>query len=98
VGALGTSQHTIEGVSFGLKRTVTHLPLPANTAPSAKLLVGGLGNDHILGGDGPATIFGDTLRDTATLGAGANETCRPGDPVTSDPVPEGTRGHERQRR
>ncbi|AXG12708.1 calcium-binding protein [Intrasporangium calvum] len=90
VGALGSTQHQIEGVSFGLKRTVTHLPLPPNTSPSAKTLVGGLGNDHILGGDGPASIFGDTLRDTATVGAAANETCRDGSPVTSDPVPEGT--------
>ncbi|GAA6526297.1 calcium-binding protein [Intrasporangium sp. DVR] len=97
VGARGLDEQgkprgpdVIEGVGFGDFRVVRHLPLPPNTSPSAKTLVGGLGSDHILGGDGPATIFGDTLRNAATVGAAADETCRDGSPVSSDPVPEGT--------
>lgn len=89
VGAQGAMDR-VDGVQFGPLRTVRHLPLPAGTAPSPKLLVGGTGNDHILGGDGPSTIFGDTLRDAATVGDDKDETCRPGDPVASDAVPEGT--------
>ena len=82
----------IEGVGFGAYRFVRHLAIPAGETSSSKTLVGGRGNDHVLGGDGPATVFGDTLRDVATVGVGADETCRPGDPVVSDPVPEGTSG------
>ena len=89
VGALGAND-VIEGVGFGATRPVTKLPLPAGTSPSSKTLVGGLGNDHIIGGDGPASIFGDTLRNTTVVTAEEDETCRPGSPVTSDPVPEGT--------
>ncbi|GAB3067850.1 hypothetical protein GCM10027053_34730 [Intrasporangium mesophilum] len=93
VGSLGSQQDTIEGVSFGLTRSVEHLPLPPEgTPPSSKTLVGGKGNDHIIGGDGPSTVFGDTLRDAATVGAADDETCRAGSPVMSDPVPEGTTG------
>lgn len=44
---------------FGPFRPVTHLPLPGNVQSQNKLLVGGLGSDHIIGGDGGATIFGD---------------------------------------
>ncbi|MHA3837473.1 calcium-binding protein [Terrabacter sp. AAH1] len=82
----------VEGVDFGAYRVVSHLPVPAGETSSRKTLVGGLGNDHVIGGDGPATVFGDTLRDAATLDAAKDETCRPGSPVTSDPVPEGTSG------
>ena len=82
----------IEGVGFGAYRFVRHLAIPVGETSSSKTLVGGRGNDHVLGGDGPATVFGDTLRDVATVGVGADETCRPGDPVVSDPVPEGTSG------
>ncbi len=89
VGSLGPVD-TIEGVSFGPSRPVQKLPLPAGTAPSSKTLVGGLGNDHILGGDGPASIFGDTLRSSSVVGSPADETCRAGSPVPSDAVPEGT--------
>ncbi len=91
VGAQGATD-TIEGTSFGKSRPVEKLPLPTGTTPSAKTLVGGLGNDHILGGDGTAIIFGDTLRNAAKTSVTADETCRPGTPVTSDPVPEGTSG------
>ncbi|WP_229674973.1 calcium-binding protein [Terrabacter tumescens] len=91
VGGL-RSTGTIEGVTFGHTRDVEHLPLPAGAAPSPKTLVGGRGSDHVIGGDGPSTIFGDTLRDAATATAAADETCRAGSPVASDPVPEGTSG------
>ena len=80
----------IEGVGFGAYRFVRHLDVPAGETSSSKTLVGGRGNDHVVGGDGPATIFGDALRDAATVGSGADETCRAGTPVTSDAVPEGT--------
>ncbi len=90
VGAQGATD-SIEGTSFGKSRPVEKLPLPAGTTPSTKTLVGGLGNDHILGGDGTAVIFGDKLRDASVIPA-ADETCRAGSPVASDPVPEGTTG------
>ncbi|WP_404392007.1 calcium-binding protein [Humibacillus xanthopallidus] len=80
----------VEDVDFGAYRFVRHLPIPSGETSSSKTLVGGKGNDHVLGGDGPATIFGDTLRDAATVGANADETCRAGTPVASDPVPQGT--------
>lgn len=79
----------IEGVGFGAYRFVKHLAIPAGETSSSKTLVGGRGNDHVLGGDGPATIFGDALRDAATVGSGPDETCRAGT-VASDAVPEGT--------
>ncbi|MFE9201453.1 hypothetical protein [Micromonospora sp. NPDC007230] len=44
---------------YGPFRQVTHQPLPAGTQSQNKLLVGGLGSDHLIGGDGGATIFGD---------------------------------------
>ncbi|MEV0972963.1 hypothetical protein [Microtetraspora glauca] len=47
---------------YGPARRVRHLPLPAGVEPSVKLLVGGDGDDHIVGGDGGATIFGDRRR------------------------------------
>ncbi|MFG1879797.1 hypothetical protein ACGFIV_33690 [Sphaerisporangium sp. NPDC049003] len=48
---------------YGPARVVRHLPLPAGVQPSAKLLVGGDGDDHLVGGDGGATIFGDRRRE-----------------------------------
>ncbi|MFI7463510.1 hypothetical protein [Nonomuraea sp. NPDC049646] len=48
---------------FGPARQVRHLPLPAGVQPSAKELSGGDGNDHVIGGDGGATVFGDRRRD-----------------------------------
>jgi Ca2+-binding RTX toxin-like protein len=45
--------------AYGPFRHVTHQPLPAGVQSQAKLLVGGLDHDHIIGGDGGATIFGD---------------------------------------
>lgn len=44
---------------YGPFRPVTHEPLPAGIQSQGKLLVGGLGSDHVIGGDGGATIFGD---------------------------------------
>ena len=72
----------VGGVDFGPLRTVDKQPLPAGVQSNAKTLVGGLGNDHIVGGDGPATVFGDKRIDT--------EKCVTGTPVTSDPVAEST--------
>ncbi len=44
---------------FGPVRNVKHRVLPAGVSPQSKLLVGGYGNDHVIGGDGGADIFGD---------------------------------------
>ncbi|PSK65090.1 Bifunctional hemolysin/adenylate cyclase [Micromonospora sp. MH33] len=44
---------------YGPARQVVHQPLPAGTQSQTKLLVGGLGSDHVVGGDGGATVFGD---------------------------------------
>lgn len=57
---------------YGPARRVRHLPLPAGVEPSAKLLVGGDGDDHVVGGDGGATVFGDRLRDEPCTDAGAD--------------------------
>ncbi|ONI92778.1 hypothetical protein ALI22I_02115 [Saccharothrix sp. ALI-22-I] len=62
---------------FGPVRSVGHRPLPAGTSPSAKLLVGGYGNDHVIGGDGGAEIFGDKH---------ANPCTPPGDPASKAPA------------
>jgi Ca2+-binding RTX toxin-like protein len=63
---------------FGPQLTVTHQPLPAGVTPAHKLLVGGLGRDHIVGGDGGADVYGDKL----------TSPCVAGSPVASDPVSE----------
>ncbi len=68
----------VGGVNFGPLRSVDKQPLPAGVPSNAKTLVGGLGNDHLVGGDGPATMFGDQRID--------GEKCAAGTPVTSDPV------------
>src|SRR4029453_13496161 len=64
---------------FGPSYVVTHIALPAGTDPSSKTLVGGLGRDHIIGGDGGAVIDGDKQNTTR---------CGPGAAVPSDPVDE----------
>jgi Ca2+-binding RTX toxin-like protein len=52
--------HAQDGTdAYGPFRPVTHQPLPAGVQSQTKLLVGGLDHDHIIGGDGGATIFGD---------------------------------------
>jgi Ca2+-binding RTX toxin-like protein len=71
----------VDGI-FGPHRTVTELPLPTGTPSNPKTLAGGLGNDHVIGGDGPATIFGDKRIDA--------ERCVLGAPAASDPVAEST--------
>lgn len=63
---------------FGATRTVTKLPLPAGVPSNAKTLVGGLGNDHVIGGDGPAKMFGDQRIDDEALQAGSNGDVRSG--------------------
>jgi len=63
---------------FGPALTVTHLPLPQGITSSHKTLVGGLGADHIVGGDAGADIYGDQK----------TTPCVAGNPVASDPVDE----------
>ncbi len=63
---------------FGPKLNVTHTPLPDGTDPNHKTLVGGLGADHIVGGDGGADVYGDQK----------TTPCVAGSPVASDPVDE----------
>ncbi|MFB6720098.1 calcium-binding protein [Kribbella sp. NPDC056345] len=70
----------VNGVDFGPFRKVGKQPFPPGVESSSKTLVGGLGNDHIVGGDGPATVFGDKRID--------DEKCVAGTPVSSDPVEE----------
>ncbi|MEI8408179.1 MULTISPECIES: calcium-binding protein [unclassified Kribbella] len=72
----------VGGVNFGPLRQVVKEPLPVGVQSNPKTLVGGLGNDHVIGGDGPAKVFGDQRIDA--------ELCKPGAPVTSDPVDEST--------
>ncbi|MEJ2854471.1 MULTISPECIES: calcium-binding protein [unclassified Saccharothrix] len=62
---------------FGPLRSVGHRPLPAGVAPSSKLLVGGYGNDHVIGGDGGAEIYGDRY---------ANACTPSGDPASKPPA------------
>ncbi len=63
---------------FGPVYNVTHTPLPTGITASSKTLVGGLGRDHIVGGDGGAQIYGDQQ----------TTSCVAGNPVASDPVSE----------
>jgi Ca2+-binding RTX toxin-like protein len=63
---------------FGTAYPVTHMDLPTGITPSMKLLVGGLGADHIIGGDGGAQVYGDQQ----------TTKCVAGSPVASDPVDE----------
>jgi Ca2+-binding RTX toxin-like protein len=65
---------------FGPIRSVTRLPLPEGVSPSSDRLVGGYGDDHIIGGDGGAFAWGDRYL--------PDEECELGDPVISDPVGE----------
>ncbi|GAB3938305.1 hypothetical protein GCM10029976_052600 [Kribbella albertanoniae] len=70
----------VNNVYFGPKRKVDKQPFPEGVESNRKTLVGGLGNDHIVGGDGPATVFGDKRID--------DDKCVAGAPTTSDPVEE----------
>ncbi|MCG6568057.1 calcium-binding protein [Tessaracoccus sp. ZS01] len=82
VGDPAVDPHTIDGVTYGPLRTVTALALPPGATPNTKTLVGGLGNDHVFGGDGAALIYGDTFNQA--------EQCKAGATVASDPVTEST--------
>lgn len=73
---LGTGTAPDDG--FGPSYVVTHTALPAGVSPSHKTLVGGLGRDHIVGGDGGASVYGDQQ----------TTPCAAGNPVASDPVNE----------
>jgi Ca2+-binding RTX toxin-like protein len=68
---------------YGPLRTVTHTPLPDGTLPSSKTLVGGTGDDHIIGGDGGAAIDGDGYNKVDRCGSHG-----PGWATESDPVDE----------
>src|SRR5262249_16635343 len=61
-------------------RQVVHQDLPADVTPAKKTLVGGYGDDHIIGGDGGADIDGDPYNPVTR--------CGPGAIVASDPVTE----------
>src|SRR5699024_10540 len=82
IGDPGPTRHLIGGIDYGPLRQVTVLPLPAGTTSSPKTLVGGLGNDHIQGGDADSLVYGDKLIPA--------EQCVAGDPVTSGPIAEST--------
>ncbi|HEX5541494.1 MAG TPA: calcium-binding protein [Micromonospora sp.] len=69
---------------YGPRRLVTHEPLPAGTVAQAKLLVGGVGRDHVIGGDGGAVIYGDKYL--------PGEFCADNDTFTQvDPADQGDR-------
>ncbi|MEU9688884.1 calcium-binding protein [Amycolatopsis japonica] len=63
---------------YGPLYFVTHTPLPQGVSPSHKTLVGGLGRDHIIGGDGGADVYGDKQ----------TSPCKAGSPLPSTPVDE----------
>ncbi|GIH07898.1 hypothetical protein Rhe02_59650 [Rhizocola hellebori] len=58
--------------AYGPFRPVVHQPLPAGAQSEIKLLVGGLDHDHIIGGDGGATIFGDKYLTAETCADNTN--------------------------
>ncbi|SBT40241.1 calcium-binding protein [Micromonospora auratinigra] len=64
---------------YGPARQVSHQPLPAGTRSQQKLLVGGLGSDHVIGGDGGAVVFGDQRLPA--------ETCADADLAGTQPTP-----------
>ncbi len=63
---------------FGPLLNISHDALPSGVLPQHKLLVGGLGRDHIVGGDGGSDVYGDQQ----------STPCVAGSPVASDPVNE----------
>ena len=70
-------------------RVVTHLALPPGVTSSNKTLVGGAGDDHIIGGDGPAEIFGDYANEYGD--PKAKTACRKDSPPqASVPIPDET--------
>ncbi|RZU76087.1 Ca2+-binding RTX toxin-like protein [Micromonospora kangleipakensis] len=73
---------TVTGEGPATTRTVTRKPNPHT--PRHKTLVGGAGGDHIYGGDGGATVFGDR---SVGLDTDLEEKlgCGPGTAVASDP-------------
>ncbi|MEV6876180.1 calcium-binding protein [Amycolatopsis sp. NPDC051128] len=69
---------------FGPFYVVTHTPLPPGVSPSHKTLVGGLGFDHVIGGDGGADVYGD--KQTTPCEAGAPIPSTPVDESVNDPL------------
>ncbi|TYB99389.1 calcium-binding protein [Micromonospora sp. WP24] len=66
---------------YGRFREVAHTLLPTGVQSQTKLLVGGLGRDHIIGGDGGATVFGDRHLPAETC---ADASLADGQPAPSD--------------
>ena len=70
---------------FGPAYVVKHLDLPANTDPSVKTLVGGTDTDHIIGGNGGATIFGDEFHATGCVAGSPLASDSPDETITDTP-------------
>ncbi|MDO3702850.1 calcium-binding protein [Micromonospora sp. C28SCA-DRY-2] len=66
---------------YGRFREVVHEPLPAGVQSQTKLLVGGPGRDHLIGGDGGSTVFGDRHLPAETC---ADATLADGQPAPAD--------------
>ncbi|MFI7520212.1 hypothetical protein [Micromonospora globbae] len=66
---------------YGRFREVVHTPLPTGVQSQTKLLVGGAGRDHVIGGDGGAVVFGDRHLPDETCG---DATLADGQPAPSD--------------
>ncbi|MCX2947152.1 calcium-binding protein [Lentzea sp. NEAU-D7] len=69
---------------FGPVRNVKHRVLPAGVTPSSKLLVGGYGNDHVIGGDGGAEVFGDKFANPCTPPSDNPVSAPPAEPDDAD--------------
>ena len=79
-GVQGVGAPVTQDGPFGPLYTVIHQPLPAGVLSSAKTLVGGFGNDHVVGGDGASAIDGD--------GYNKVDRCEPGADTPSDRISE----------
>ena len=89
---------------FGPTWSTVLLPLPPATTPSAKLLGGGDGRDHLVGGRGPATMYGDRYHTDQECVLGTNPDPRhPASPssqvsLRTGPDPRRSRHGRRARR
>ncbi|MGK5740972.1 hypothetical protein [Micromonospora sp. URMC 103] len=66
---------------YGRFREVAHTPLPTGVQAQTKLLVGGPGRDHVIGGDGGSVVFGDRHLPAETC---ADATVADGQPSPAD--------------
>ena len=78
------------GDGYGPAKKVTHQDLPTDVEPSSKVLVGGTGNDHIIGGDGGAAIDGDGYNPSVRCGPGT-----PASAPVNESVNTGTDGNDK---